>query len=316
MEININNVHHFSHARTALKYGLLHLKIEKGSSLLIPEYICDSIIQPIENLGLRYKYYPILDNLEPDWEKLEKSIDADDIAILMVHYFGQPQNIEKFRNLCEKNEIYLLEDNAHGYGGIYKNNYLGRFGDIGFSSPRKNLELDYGGVLFTKNKISIPIKLSKPPILSRMKKIVKKYFKSLVKYFHKKNKKNDIYEIKSVKEMLMDDKSFKVLNSINLVEVQKNRLDSYLKWKDFALKNNLEPVFKNIHNKATPWAFPAYASDLEEREKWIRWGKNNNVEIFSWPRLPKTIFANRSDSYKRWERLICFPLTSTKEIKL
>ena len=58
------------------------------------------------------------------------------------------------------------------------------------------------------------------------------------------------------------------------------------------------------------------STDLEEREKWIRWGKNNNVEIFSWPRLPKTIFANRSDSYKRWERLICFPLTSTKEIKL
>ena len=60
-------------------------------------------------------------------------IDVDDVAILMVHYFGRPQNIEKFTYFCQHHSILLLEDNAHGYGGKYKNNYLGTFGDIGFS---------------------------------------------------------------------------------------------------------------------------------------------------------------------------------------
>ena len=86
----------------------------------------------------------------------------------MVHYFGQPQNIEKFTDFCRQYSLLLLEDNAHGHGGKYQDNYLGTFGKIGFSSPRKNLNLNYGGILFTDNKFLVPTELSKPPFFSRI----------------------------------------------------------------------------------------------------------------------------------------------------
>ena len=37
----------------------------------------------------------------------------------MVHYFGQPQDIEQYVSFCKQNELKLIEDNAHGYNGSY-----------------------------------------------------------------------------------------------------------------------------------------------------------------------------------------------------
>ena len=49
--------------------------------------------------------------------RLEKiAISNKSRALIMVHYFGVPQNIVKFINFCLKHNLYLIEDNAHGYG--------------------------------------------------------------------------------------------------------------------------------------------------------------------------------------------------------
>ena len=75
----------------------------------------------------------------------------------MVHYFGFPQNINKFQELSKKKSWFLIEDNAHGHGGYYNNELLGTFGDIGISSPRKSLRLNSGGILYINKKIELKI---------------------------------------------------------------------------------------------------------------------------------------------------------------
>ena len=52
---------------------------------------------------------------------------------MMVHYFGQPQQIELFKSFCIDHNLFLIEDNAHGFGGKYNGKDLGTFGDIGIS---------------------------------------------------------------------------------------------------------------------------------------------------------------------------------------
>ena len=69
-------------------------------------------------------------------------------AIILVHYFGQPQELQLFHELCQENNIILIEDNAHGHGGHINGKPLGTFGDLGFSSPRKLSNLLYGGILY------------------------------------------------------------------------------------------------------------------------------------------------------------------------
>ena len=72
--MNDFNSYYFSHARTALKYGLIGLKINEGSEVFLPDYICDVVLHPIEELKLKPVFYPTFEDLTTKWEFLEKEI--------------------------------------------------------------------------------------------------------------------------------------------------------------------------------------------------------------------------------------------------
>ena len=69
----------------------------------------------------------------------------------MVHFFGKPQKISKFKKFTKKKNIYLIEDNCHGFNGLKK---LKLSGDISITSPYKIIDgINYGGILFINKKI-------------------------------------------------------------------------------------------------------------------------------------------------------------------
>ena len=137
---------------------------------MLPDYICDVVIHPLDQLGIKYKYYPINDDLTPKWDELGNRVDETTKALLMVHYFGQPQDIEKFQNFCKEHNLMLIEDNAHGHGGKYNDHLLGTFGDIGISSPRKILNMYSGGCLWLKdNKLKTLSNLLPYPVSTQQR---------------------------------------------------------------------------------------------------------------------------------------------------
>ena len=146
---NRSEIIYFTKARTALKYGLQSLGFQKNESILIPDFLCDSVISSIEESTLEFTVYETADDMSPIWASVELNICKNTKAILMVHYFGQPQNINVFQQFSKKHNLLLVEDNAHGHGGTYQNRMLGTFGDIGISSPRKFNEC--GGLLYLNN---------------------------------------------------------------------------------------------------------------------------------------------------------------------
>ena len=52
----------------------------------------------------------------------------------------------------QKNNLIMIEDNAHGFSGEFENKLLGTNGDIGFYFQEKNLNILSGGLLYIKNK--------------------------------------------------------------------------------------------------------------------------------------------------------------------
>ena len=121
------------------------------SIILLPNYICDVVLIPLLQLKIKPLFYEINDNMQPNWDQLNTIISRKVKAVMIVHYFGFPQDLNKIKKYCLKNNLLLIEDNAHGHGGEYKGQLLGTFGDIGFSSPRKLYPIDYGGILYIKN---------------------------------------------------------------------------------------------------------------------------------------------------------------------
>jgi dTDP-4-amino-4,6-dideoxygalactose transaminase len=88
-----------------------------------------------------------------DIKKTEAAITPNTSAIVGVHVFGNPANIEELEQLAKKNNLKLVFDSAHALGGHYKGKSIGNFGDTEcFScSPTKLLITGEGGLVTTND---------------------------------------------------------------------------------------------------------------------------------------------------------------------
>ena len=93
----------------------------------------------------------ILKNLNPniDINKIEENITNKTKALVVVHYAGWSCNMEKVKLLCEKHNIYLLEDVAQAINSYYDGKPLGSFGILSAFSfhSTKNINCGEGGML-------------------------------------------------------------------------------------------------------------------------------------------------------------------------
>lgn len=306
----------FAYARTGLKYGLKALGIKSGSFILIPETICETLLHPMQQLGIEPVYYKLTEHLEPNWDHLRSKIKPNVKGLLMVHYFGQPQNIPEFKTFCEENNLLLVEDNAHGYGGKHNGQLLGTFGDIGISSPRKNFPVVNGAYLYLKN-ISVefipdlPLEPLNIPLLG-IKSIIKRGL-GYVSFLEKRLKKRPNYASQEefrehvLPDWGMDRVTGVYLNSQDLDGIRIIRQKLYNIWREWAISQKLSPVF-DLSPGAMPWVFPAYTKSHAESIRWFDWGFENGIDLGSWPTLPREIVKANDSAMRVWEKLICFPI--------
>ena len=86
----------FSHGRTAFKYGLIHLGLKKKDKIMLPEYICDILLDPLKDLGIKPIFYQINDDFTVNWKSLKKKHQKSVKALLIINYFGFKEKKKKF----------------------------------------------------------------------------------------------------------------------------------------------------------------------------------------------------------------------------
>ena len=315
---------YLSHSRTALLYLLKNINLSNGDNFLVPDYNCSAIYQPLSRVGVKCNYYSIKDNFEPNWEDIYLKINTKTKAILMVHYFGQPQNIEKFMNFCKENKILLLEDNSHGYGGFYNNKLLGTFGDFGISSPRKILNLTSGGIGYSNTPLNLNTDNLEEYPNSILKNILNSIFRKNPKikeisrkYLYKRpNFNNPLYINEPlISSYKIDSYSLKILKQINLEKIRVRRIENWKKWNTFGKKNNFQVVWPKPHSTTCPWIIPFYLNDIDQRNYWLNKSWNEGLGFMSWPTLPKEIISRNDTALNRWKRLICINLNFSPDYK-
>lgn len=146
-----HDVYSYSSGRAALYQILKFLKNEKGvNQILLPDYLCSSVLVPVKALGLDFTFYPIDNQLEleaPNFSKLYKK----DSAVLVINYFGLKDltnQIQAIRSL-DKNAI-IIEDDVQAYYEFKKP--LGDV-DFKFTSLRKTFAVPDGGLVKTKYQL-------------------------------------------------------------------------------------------------------------------------------------------------------------------
>lgn len=312
---------YFAHARTALKYGLMTLGFKKGDRILVPDYICEVLLHPIRELGLEAIYYPIDDSLNPQWEALD--LRAQEIkcrAIVMVHYFGQPQDIGRYQELCATHNLLLLEDNAHGFGGTIHGKPLGTFGDLGIASPRKILNTTSGGILYIHGKERLPPPLQ-PYRMGKVERLLRKSFDqwprlkvgaSILARRLPNFSDPSTFRESVVPDMLADKSSTKIISSVttgqSLQKLALRRRERWTSWERIAHETGLQPVYSNVHPESSPWAFPAYVESSKQRDRILIAGLKKGIIFFPWPSLPAEIVQLNEKPTKRWHNLVCVTL--------
>ena len=108
---------------------------------------------------LIYGAIPVFADVELEFGSLdpvsvERCITSKTKAIMVVHQFGIPANMDGIMNLARKYNLYVIEDCAQAHGAMYKDKFVGTFGDIGVFSlnVNKSIQTGEGGVCVTNNK--------------------------------------------------------------------------------------------------------------------------------------------------------------------
>ena len=142
----------------ALEMSAILLGISKGDEVILPAYTFVSTVNAFVIRGAKPIFADIRnDTLNIDESKIESLISEKTKAIIIVHYAGVACQMDVIMGVSKKYNIPIIEDNAHGLFGKYKDKYLGTFGTFSTQSfhETKNFSCGEGGALFLNNELYI-----------------------------------------------------------------------------------------------------------------------------------------------------------------
>lgn len=143
-----------SNGSAALDIAIKALGISSGDEVIMPTFTIISPAQSIISSGgipVLVDSDPITWNMDPS--QIESKITNKTKAILVVHIYGLPVNMDPILELCRKYNLYLIEDAAEMHGQTYKGKMCGSFGDLSIFSfyPNKHITTGEGGMIVTDN---------------------------------------------------------------------------------------------------------------------------------------------------------------------
>jgi len=139
----------------ALETAVAALELKPGDEVIIPAFTIISCAAAVVRRGC----VPVLVDSNPvtwniDISQVEEKITPKTKAIMVVHIYGLPVDMDPVLDLAKKYGLYVIEDAAEMHGQTYKGKPCGSFGDISIFSfyPNKHVTTGEGGMVHTDDK--------------------------------------------------------------------------------------------------------------------------------------------------------------------
>jgi dTDP-4-amino-4,6-dideoxygalactose transaminase len=140
----------------ALEIILKSLNIGKDDEVIVPALTWISTAEAVSNVGAE----PVFADINPDtytidYKKIEEKITKKTKAIIPVHLYGCPADMDEISAIAREYKLHLVEDCAQAHGAEYKGKKVGTFGIASAFSffPSKNLgAFGDGGAIVTNDK--------------------------------------------------------------------------------------------------------------------------------------------------------------------
>jgi CDP-6-deoxy-D-xylo-4-hexulose-3-dehydrase len=131
----------------ALKPGDEVVTVAMGFPTTVNPIIQNGLVPVVVDIDLR--------TLDAVPELLREAISSKTRAIMLAHTLGNPFDLSVVQELCEKNDLWLIEDSCDALGSTYKGQRTGSFGDTATVSfyPAHHITTGEGGAVFIKSPL-------------------------------------------------------------------------------------------------------------------------------------------------------------------
>jgi perosamine synthetase len=140
-----------SNGTVALDMALRVLNLEPGDEIVSPAFTFIATANAILYQDLKPAFVdidPKTFNIDP--EDLKEKLTSRTKAVIGVHLYGQPFDLKAVQQICDDNNLFLIEDCAQAHGAEYEGKKVGSFGMGCFSFyPTKNMTTGEGGMITT-----------------------------------------------------------------------------------------------------------------------------------------------------------------------
>lgn len=138
---------------SALHLSLLANGIGNGDEVITSPYSFIATVNAIRMTGAKPVFVDIKDDFNINETKIEEKIGPKTKAVLPVHLFGKPCNLNRISDICNENELALIQDSCQALGAKYDGTRIGGIGTNAFSFyPTKAINTMEGGMITTNSE--------------------------------------------------------------------------------------------------------------------------------------------------------------------
>lgn len=151
---SINHSASVSNGTVAIHVALLALGIGENDEVIVPSFTYIASVNAIKYTGAKPVF---VDSDIATWQidplKIEEKITKKTKAIMAVHLYGQPCEMDIILAIAKKHKLFVIEDCAEAFGSLYNGKHVGSFGDIATFSffGNKTITTGEGGMVVTNS---------------------------------------------------------------------------------------------------------------------------------------------------------------------
>ena len=140
--------------RVAIELALRAMGVDKDDQVILPSYICRSVLDAVVRAGAAPTFVDIGPDLQITPDTIRTAITPKTKCVIVPHLFCKTAPIDNIEKLLHGTGIWLIDDAAQLFGSECGGRKIGSFGDCGIVScgPGKALAGAAGGLLVTNNK--------------------------------------------------------------------------------------------------------------------------------------------------------------------
>ncbi|MBP2029956.1 dTDP-4-amino-4,6-dideoxygalactose transaminase [Methanohalophilus levihalophilus] len=268
-----------SSGRDALHYAIKTLGLSIKDEVLLPSYLCEEVLKPFKD-KTSFVFYKVDENLSIDLDDICSKLSERTKVILVIHYFGFPQNLSGLKEIQERNSFIIIEDVVQAFLTECNSNMIGHCADISISSYRKWIPVPDGALItFSDNGREIDSPLNSD--ISHRLYIALRFLGLLTKYLYVKYRisnlkpfytyffqKSERFLLKYSKPAKMSKITAFLLDKFNydFIITQRRRNFKYLLYN---LKNEktIVPLFETLPEGVCPLGFPISVDDRDRLKK-------------------------------------------------